>query len=177
MTKKLFILFPMLSLLFVGCANTTNISKEESKLDSESTDCCSSSESNTESSISSEQGPQPFDVRFYVNTQTFQSWSPSVSGYFIHAWNASGGLDKWGDALMSEGSSNLYSYTYHLEAGSSITGVVFAFKQGSDTKQTVDMACNITEAGNYLIQYDGSDWQEVETNVWKMNASIIPYNG
>lgn len=173
MTKKLFVLLPLMALLFTGCSSSSAPSKQKDS-DSSSQGCNPCSESESESPSSSDAVPSGFDVKFYVNTQTFASWDPVPNGYFIHAWNASGGLDTWGEALMTAESENLYSYVYHFEEGGSITGVVFAFKQGNDTKQTVDMACNITEAGNYQIQYDGSDWRQ-EGEVWKMNASIIPY--
>ena len=175
MSKKLFVLLPIISLLFVGCANSSK--KEESQAPSTDSSSIESQSEDSSESSSSEDIPQPFDVKFYVNTETFTTWDPVPTGYFIHVWNTSGGIDVWGHALMTEESPNLYTYTYTLEPGGSITGVVFAFNQGGQTKQTIDMPCNIVEAGSYLIQYDGGNWQEVSTDVWKMYGTIVPYAG
>lgn len=173
MNKNVLLLIPAFSVLLFGC----NQSKEENKEDNIGCSCvcsCNSSEedsSSTEESTSEESSSSStatsFKVKFSVDTTKLDSWNPPASGYFIHAWGSQGGFDEWGKAIMTKESNHYYSYEYNIDIGKTITGVILAFKQGDANKQTVDINCNISSAGNYVIHYDDTSW----TNQ-KMNASL-----
>ncbi len=176
MKNKLVLFLSFVTLLVTGCANNSksNISNSED---------ASNSGSSKDSSISLSEEGGSFNVKFYVNTQTFTSWDPRPSGYFVHAWGEQIRdtvepvvFDTWGNKIMELVEENLYCVTYEIPTDTAITGVVFAFKQGDATKQTIDMDCRIQQNGSYAIQYDGSQWIEVQKDVWKMSASIVPYN-
>lgn len=180
MSKKLLFLIPLFSVLLFSC-NEENVSKEEDssggcsctctcEQSSESAEESTSSESSTTSFSSSSSTEQAtnFVVKFSVDTTKLDSWSPSASGYFLHAWGSQGGFDTWGDAVMNKDSEHNYSYTYTIDIGKTITGVILAFKQGNDDKQTIDIPCNISSAGEYVIQYDDASWTD-----GKMSASIV----
>ena len=169
MKNKLVLFLSFVTLFVTGCANSSHPSISNSE-------DLSSNVSEEESNDSISEEPKDFCVKFYVNTEIFTTWNPRPSGYFIHAWGETAIFDTWGNKTMNLVQGNLYCATYQIPRGQVLTGVVFAFKQGDEIKQTIDMECHIEEEGNYAIQYNGSQWIEVQKDVWKMSASIVPYN-
>ena len=175
MNKKLLFVIPFISFLLFSCNESQSSVEEE-----ESTGCScvctceqssdsSGEESNSELESTSSEQSTSFTVKFHVNTTKLDNWNPAASGYFIHAWGSQGGFDTWGDAMMNKDSKHNYSYSYNIDNGKTITGVIFAFKQGDANKQTVDINCNISSAGEYTIKYDDASWTD-----GKMNAALEP---
>ena len=175
MNKKLLFVIPFISIILFSC--NEDKSKEESSEESQNTCSCTctcdqSSNSEEESgssegeSSSSEQSPT-FTVKFHVDTTKLDNWNPPASGYFVHAWGAKGGFDTWGDAVMTPDSAHQYYYSYNINNGETIAGVILAFKQGNNNKQTVDINCNISAQGEYQIKYNDADWPD-----GKMSATL-----
>lgn len=173
MSKKLLFLIPLFSVLLFSCNENTDSKEEESTSACSCTCTCEqsseSSEETSESSASSEESTS-FIVKFSVNTEKLDNWNPPAGGYFIHAWGSQGGFDTWGEATMNIDSAHNYSYSYTIDNGKAITGVILAFYQSDALKQTIDINCNISSAGEYIIQYDDASW----TSDYKMNASLVP---
>ena len=171
MNNKLLFLVPVFSVLLFAC-NQKQSSNDSSRDCSCTCTCDQSSESTSESTEESDEGSTSeqstsFVVKFHVDTTKLDSWNPPASGYFLHAWGTNGGFDTWGKAIMNMDSAHKYSYSYNINNGEAITGVIFALKQGSSDKQTVDINCNISSAGEYQIKYNDADWPD-----GKMSASL-----
>jgi len=98
--------------------------------------------------------PVTFKVKISIDVAEFQAWDPAGTGFSIYAWGAQDykPLGSWdeckGNLKGEDGKLSL-----EFEATSEITNVIFYFTQGNETKQTVDIACSIKEAGNYKLVY------------------------
>ena len=98
--------------------------------------------------------PVTFKVKISIDVAEFQGWNPAGTGFSIYAWGAQDykPLGSWdeckGNLKGEDGKLSL-----EFEATSEITNVIFYFTQGNETKQTLDIACSIKEAGNYKLVY------------------------
>ena len=85
------------------------------------------------------------------------SWSPAPSDFAIHAWNGSGTVSpEWnaGSAPMEALGNNVYTVSFEQ----ALTGAIMRFKQGSDAKQTVDIAMEFALGHTYSITVQPDKW-------------------
>ena len=108
-------------------------------------------------------------VTFYVDTTKLDNWSPSASGYFIHAYGTEDYTGTWGSATMSlvAGEEHLYSYELQMVDGKIISHVQLGFYQNTTPKKSISISCSISTSGAYDITYDDSSWPNDE-----MSASL-----
>ena len=104
-------------------------------------------------------------VTFYVDTTKLDSWTPSASGYFIHAYGDGGDYTgTWGSGTMSlvTGQSHLYSYELEMIDGKTISNVQLGFNQSGAPKKSKSISCNISTSGAYDITYNDASWTNDE---------------
>ena len=109
-------------------------------------------------------------LKITFDATSIASWSPAPSDFAIHGWNDAGTVTPdWdsGSLAMTADGDNKYS----VSLDTALTGFILRFKQGTETKQTVDIVGSFALGHTYAITVDGSTWTQNSSGVYCMAAT------
>ena len=111
--------------------------------------------------------PTPtYAVKFTADLSVFAGWDPAVTEMSLYVAG-----EDYAPMSKEEAKGNLATgeVVINVEEGKTLTKAQIFFTQGSETKEGIELAVNIAEAGEYVINFTNvSNWVEGEDHVWRL---------